>query len=192
MIYVWNNGGKHRSHYDFPQFNSYAESSFIKELIPHIDSVYRTIPDRMARGLQGYSMGGRAAARYIFKYSHLFSMSVSMAGGHQWEKENSDNKGNNGEYKPIDNSWDLAKLYKETPVYPIKLHVFVGSEDMNYKANVAWTNYLKELKIQHSFTVIEGLNHGEDKKMIEQLGSMTIHFMFYQNFKEAIEKFNNE
>ena len=40
IIYVWNNGGKHKSHYDFPQFNSYAESSFITELIPYIDSIY--------------------------------------------------------------------------------------------------------------------------------------------------------
>jgi len=124
MIYVWNNGGKNKSHYDFPQFKSYAESSFIKELIPYIDSNYRTIPDRMARGLQGYSMGGRAAARYIFKYPELFSVSVSMAGGHQWEKENSDKKGNNGEYKPTDNSWDLAKVYSENPSPPVKLFVF--------------------------------------------------------------------
>lgn len=192
MIYVWNNGGKNKSHYDFPQFNSYAESSFITELIPYIDSIYRTIPDRMARGLQGYSMGGRAAARYIFKYPDLFSVSVSMAGGHQWEKENSDKNGNNGEYQPTDNSWDLAKMYNENPAYPIKLHVFVGSEDMNYEANVGWTNYLKELRIHHSFTVIEGLNHGELSRMLEQLGPKTIHFMFYQNFKDTIEKYNKK
>lgn len=190
MIYIWNNGGKNKSHYDFPQFNSYAESSFIKELIPHIDINYRTIPDKMARGLQGYSMGGRAAARYIFKYPDLFSVSVSMAGGHQWEKENSDKKGNNGEYRPTDNSWDLAKMYIENPVFPIKLYVFVGTNDMNYKANIAWTNYLRELKIQHSFTTIEGLNHGEFNKMMEQLGTKTIHYIFYQNFKTAIDKYN--
>lgn len=113
MIYVWNNGGKNKSHYDFPQFNSYAESSFIKEFIPYIDSNYRTVPDRLARGLQGFSMGGRGTARYIFKYPALFSVSVSMVGGHQREKENSDKKGKNAEYQPTDNSGDLAKIYKE-------------------------------------------------------------------------------
>ncbi|TGV01644.1 alpha/beta hydrolase [Flavivirga rizhaonensis] len=190
IIYVWNNGGKNKSHYDFPQINSYGESSFIKELIPHIDSTYRTIPDRMARGLQGYSMGGRAAARYIFKYPDLFSVSVSMAGGHQHEKKNSESKGNNSEYQPTDNSWDLAKIYSENPVFPIKLYVFVGTEDMNYEANVAWTTFLKDLGIHHSFTTIEGLNHRELKKMMEQLGPKTLHFMLYQNFKNTIEKYN--
>lgn len=146
----------------------------------------------MARGLQGYSMGGRAAARYVFKYPDLFSVSVSMAGGHQWEKENSDKKGNNREYQPTDNSWDLAKRYNINPVYSIKLYVFVGTEDMNYEANVAWTTYLKELGIHHSFTTIEGLNHGDIHKMMEQLGPKTIHYMFYQNFKDTIEKYNQE
>lgn len=190
MIYVWNNGGKNKSHYDFPQFNSYAESSFIEEFVPYIDSNYRTIQHRMARGLQGYSMGGRAAARYIFKYPDIFSVSVSMAGGHQWEKENSDKDGNNGEYQPTDNSWDLAKMYKENPTFPIKLYVFVGTEDMNYEANVAWTTYLRDLEIHHSFTAIEGLNHGEFHKMMEQIGTKTIHYIFYQNFKTAIDKYN--
>lgn len=192
MIYVWNNGGKNKSHYDFPQLNSYAESTFIKELIRFIDSNYRTIPDRMARGLQGYSMGGRAAARYIFKYPEMFSVSVSMAGGHQWEKENSDKKGNNGEYQPTDNSWDLAKHFAENSTFPIKLYVFVGSKDMNYEANVAWTSYLRELKIPHSFTVVEGLNHGEHNKMMEQLGGKTIHLMLYQNFRDTIKKYNKK
>lgn len=192
MIYVWNNGGKIKSHYDFPQFNSFAESTFIKELIPHIDNTYRTINDRMARGLQGYSMGGRAAARYIFKYPELFSVSVSMAGGHQWEKENSDKKGNNGKYNPTDNSWDLAKLYADNPAPSIKLYVYVGTEDMNYEANVAWTGYLRDLGIHHSFTLVEGVNHGELDKMMEQIGTKTIHYIFHQNFIAAIDKYNVE
>lgn len=83
-------------------------------------------------------------------------------------------------------------MYNENRTYPIKLHVFVGSEDMNYEANVAWSTYLNELKIHHSFTVIEGLNHREFEKIMEQLGPKTIHFMFYQNFKETIEKYNKK
>jgi endo-1,4-beta-xylanase len=191
MIYVWNNGGKHKSHYDFPQFQSYAESSFIQELIPYIDSTYRTIPDRMARGLEGYSMGGRAAARYIFKYPDLFSVSVSIAGGHQWEKENSENQGNNGEYKPNDNSWDLAKNYAENPENPfVKLFVIDGMEDRNYESNIAWSSHLNNLGIPHSITTVQGANHGGFRKIMEQIGPKTIHYTFYQNFIDAIDKYN--
>lgn len=190
MIYVWNNGGKHRSHYDFPQFNSYAESSFIQELIPFIDSTYQTIPDRMARGLQGFSMGGRAAARYIFKYPELFSVSVSMAGGHQWEKENSDKKGNNGEYKPNDNSWDLAKGYSENATPPVKLFTYIGTEDRNYESNLGWSSHLDSLGIHHSITIIQGANHGDFSMIMEQIGSKTLHLMIYQNFENVIDKYN--
>ena len=191
MIYVWNNGGKHNSHYDFPQFNSYAESTFIKELIPHIDSTYRTIPERTARGLQGYSMGGRAAARYIFKYPELFNVSIAIAGGHQWEKENSKTNGNNGEYQPKDNSWDLAKIYAKNPKPPIKLFVFVGSKDMNYEANINWTSYLGELKIHHSITIVEGVKHNEIDKLFKHLGWETIHNIIYQSFQDTLVENSN-
>lgn len=190
MIYVWNNGGKHKSHYDFPQYKSYAESSFINELIPFIDSSYRTIPDRMARGIQGYSMGGRAAARYIFKYPELFSVSVSMAGGHQWEKENSDNKGNNGEYKQNDNSWDLASMYSENPNPSVKLFVFVGTDDRNFESNIAWSSHLNSLGIHHSLTTVQGVSHSQFPKLMEQIGGKTIHSIFTQNFKKTIDKYN--
>ncbi|MCK5368204.1 MAG: prolyl oligopeptidase family serine peptidase [Cyclobacteriaceae bacterium] len=187
MIYVWNNGGKYKSHYDFPQKDSYAESTFIKELIPHIDSTYRTIQNRIARGLMGYSMGGRAAARYIFKFPELFSISVAIAGGHQWEKENSITNGNNGEYQPTDNSWDLAKKYAKNQNPQIKLFVLVGSNDMNYEANISWTEYLRKLGIHHSITIVEGVKHREVDKLFNQLGLETLHYILYQNFKSTIK-----
>lgn len=188
IIYVWNNGGKSQSHYDFPSLNSYPETSFIKELIPHIDGNYRTIPERNARGLQGISMGGRAVARYIFKYPQLFSIAVSMAGDHLIEKNNAQNQ----DYEPDNNSWELAKIYAQKPKFDIKLHVFVGSSDKNFESNVAWSEYLRHLNIHHSFTVVEGVEHLEVKKMMKQIGSKTIHYMFYQSFEDLIQNYNNK
>ncbi|MBI1307598.1 MAG: 1,4-beta-xylanase [Bacteroidetes bacterium] len=191
IIYVWNNGGKHRSHYDFPQFNSFAESSFIEELIPFIDSTYRTVPDRTARGLLGYSMGGRAAARYIFRYPELFSVSVSISPGHQWEKQNADSSGFDGEFQPNDNSWDLAKTYKKDPSLPIHLYMIVGNKDANYESNVAYSSYLDSLNIPHTFTVIQGVSHGPFNSIIQEMGYNTFHLLFYQYFKNAVIS-NNE
>ena len=70
-IYVFVNGGE-LSHYNSDELSSYGEDVFIKELIPHIDHNYRTVAGRMGRGLEGFSQGGRAATRYMFKYPDLF------------------------------------------------------------------------------------------------------------------------
>ena len=78
-IYIFVNGGE-LSHYNSDELNSYGEDVFIKELIPHIDKVYRTIAKRQGRGLEGFSQGGRAATRYMFKYPDLFG-TVSAGGG---------------------------------------------------------------------------------------------------------------
>ena len=63
-IYVFVNGGE-LSHYNSDELDSFGEDIFIKELIPHIDKVYRTIAKRQGRGLEGFSQGGRAATRYM-------------------------------------------------------------------------------------------------------------------------------
>jgi enterochelin esterase-like enzyme len=54
-----------------------VETVIIKELVPHIDSTYRTIARREARMIEGFSMGGYGAGHLGFKYPELFG-SVSM------------------------------------------------------------------------------------------------------------------
>lgn len=53
-----------------------AETNIIKELIPHVDSVYRTLADRKNRVVQGFSMGGFGAAKFVSKYPELFSVAI--------------------------------------------------------------------------------------------------------------------
>ena len=49
------------------------ESAVINELIPYIDSTYKTLAARNSRMVFGYSMGGFGALRYGLVYSDLFS-----------------------------------------------------------------------------------------------------------------------
>jgi len=49
-----------------------VETTFFSELIPHIDSTYRTIADSSARLVGGYSMGGYGAIRYALAHSDSF------------------------------------------------------------------------------------------------------------------------
>ena len=54
-----------------------AETMFIQELIPHIDTEYRTPAVRSGRVVQGFSMGGFGAATSAVKYPELFSISIN-------------------------------------------------------------------------------------------------------------------
>ncbi|MFB3896818.1 MAG: alpha/beta hydrolase [bacterium] len=53
-----------------------AETNVIQELIPHIDSTYRTLAQQQYRIVQGWSMGGFGAALYFVKYPTLFNAAV--------------------------------------------------------------------------------------------------------------------
>lgn len=49
-----------------------VETAFFADLIPHIDSTYRTIADRRSRVVGGYSMGGYGAIRYVLAHPDQF------------------------------------------------------------------------------------------------------------------------
>ncbi|HPW76281.1 MAG TPA: alpha/beta hydrolase-fold protein, partial [Kiritimatiellia bacterium] len=57
------------------------ETFVTKELIPWVDARYRTIPDRMHRGLAGNSMGGHGALYLAIRNKGLFSAAGSIFGG---------------------------------------------------------------------------------------------------------------
>lgn len=55
------------------------ETFLAVELVNYIDSHYRTIPDRMSRGLVGHSMGGYGTFRLGMKHPEVFSSLFSMS-----------------------------------------------------------------------------------------------------------------
>ncbi len=55
------------------------ETAFVQDLIPEIDRRYRTIPEREARAVAGFSMGGYGALRYGLTYADLFSGAVLLS-----------------------------------------------------------------------------------------------------------------
>jgi enterochelin esterase-like enzyme len=55
------------------------QDMFVKELVPYIDSLYRTIPDRQHRAVMGYSMGGFGALLLHLKYPELFGTTVPLS-----------------------------------------------------------------------------------------------------------------
>lgn len=72
IIMVFPNGGRSTMYQDSADGRFLAETTFIKELIPHIDATYRTIADRKGRCIEGFSMGGRGAVHLALKHPDLF------------------------------------------------------------------------------------------------------------------------
>jgi endo-1,4-beta-xylanase len=64
-----------------------TETNVIRELIPHIDSEYRTLADREHRVIEGMSMGGFGAIEYAAKFPELFCVCINYDGGMlYWER----------------------------------------------------------------------------------------------------------
>lgn len=78
MIFVMPQG--FRTYY----VNDYAgtflyQDMFVKELVPHIDSLFRTLPEREKRAVTGYSMGGFGAMILPLKQPEMFGVSVPLS-----------------------------------------------------------------------------------------------------------------
>ncbi|MDE7412901.1 MAG: endo-1,4-beta-xylanase Z [Muribaculaceae bacterium] len=82
--------GRHMGFFSVPGWD--YEAYFHKELIPLIDSSYRTIPEKSARAVTGVSMGGEAAISYAQKYSGYYASACAISGllGHPEKSQLSD------------------------------------------------------------------------------------------------------
>lgn len=56
------------------------EDYIMKDLVPEIDSHFRTIQTRPARAIAGLSMGGYGAIKFALKYPEMFAFAGSLSG----------------------------------------------------------------------------------------------------------------
>ena len=114
MIYVFPNGGP-MSWYNYPQKeNGMGEGVFVQELIPHVDSTYRTKATRGKRALEGFSQGGRGTTRIMFKYPELFESVAPGGSGYEPEERIRNNGGEESpkvRFEKGNDAWTLAKEY---------------------------------------------------------------------------------
>ncbi|MFK7817969.1 MAG: alpha/beta hydrolase [Planctomycetaceae bacterium] len=168
MIYVFVNGGP-VSHYNMPnRKNGMGADVFVKELIPHIDKIYRTIANRTGRGIEGFSQGGRGTTRLMFRYPNLFGSAAPGGAGHATEKRISEENGRESDkliFQPSDNTYDLARAYakSKSKVEPLPILVHVGTKGFNYQNNLAYMKFLDELKIPYKKLIVEDAPHSAQK-----------------------------
>ncbi|MBO9707949.1 MAG: esterase [Caulobacter sp.] len=55
------------------------EGFITRDLVAYVDAHYRTLPDRLSRGLAGHSMGGYGATRLGMKYPEIFGALYIMS-----------------------------------------------------------------------------------------------------------------
>ena len=189
MIYVFINGGP-MSHYDYPQIeNGQGESVFIEELIPHIDSAYRTIASRKGRGIEGFSQGGRGTTRIMFRHPELFCSAAPGGGGFATEKKISENDGHESDrvvFAEGYNAYDTASLYassEKQKQYPLRILIHVGTKGFNYENNLEYMKFLNQVGIKFEKLVVQDVPHSAHK-IYERQGDALMKF-HAQNFSDA-------
>ncbi len=78
MIWVFVNGRSNTFYADSKDGTVKCETSILQELIPHVDSLFRTIPDRAHRATNGISMGGFGALMLATKHFDKFGHATSV------------------------------------------------------------------------------------------------------------------
>jgi enterochelin esterase-like enzyme len=177
LILVFPNGGKATLYKDSYDGKSLPETTLIKELIPHIDSTYRTIAARHGRCIEGFSMGGRGSTRLALKYPELFCSLFNQAGNvyHVSELFDAPPHANYRTYLGPD-----KQRYIENDPYlllnqnldrikgKLRIQIFCGTLDDEHLPSIRLFHAaLLEAGVDHTYLEIEGVAH-ERAKMVNQ------------------------
>lgn len=165
MIYVFVDGLGDTFFADSFDGTRKAETSFIKELIPHVDAQWRTIAAKRGRAIDGFSMGGCGALMQAFKHPALFSSVVSygaalvgfdrLRGREMGKLIFNDDQVYFDEYNP--RIW--AKRNEREIRRSVRVRMVIGAEDNLYETNVDFKQMLDQLKIPYSWKVVGKVAH---------------------------------
>jgi enterochelin esterase-like enzyme len=144
-----------------------VEDVIIRDLIPNIDSTYRTIATRQERAIEGMSMGGFGALRLGFKYPQLFGTVSALAPSIKPMQEEPmvvrEPFGNDKAYWDEAGPWNIAKQHASEIRSHMHVRVFVGDQDPLLKPVTEYHELLNTLGIEHQFKVITGAHHRYDE-----------------------------
>jgi endo-1,4-beta-xylanase len=160
------NGLKTSSFVDWENGRVPVQTVIVKELIPHVDSTYRTIATREGRAIEGFSMGGAGAPKLGFKYPEQFGAVSILAGAlHDLESYKSrgtafqDIYGGKADYFEANSPWQLVEQNAEQIRGRSAVRIIVGGKDNLLGRNTAYHELLDKLKISHDFTVVPDAPH---------------------------------
>lgn len=184
IIIVCPDGGYSSWYWDSPIDSTYKYETYItKELVQWIDSKYKTIKNKKARGITGLSMGGYGALYLAFRHQDIYGVAGSMSGG--------------VDIRPFPDGWEMAKrigAYAENPenwekntvvnmlhlIRPKSLALIIdcGVDDFFYKVNENLHHQLLLRNVPHDFISRPGAHNWEywSNAVIYQLTFMSQYF----------------
>jgi putative tributyrin esterase len=154
--------------------NSYAdrnlawEDFIILDLIPYVDSHYRTAASRQGRAIAGLSMGGYGAMKIALKHPQMFAAAASLSGAlgaARWKQRPIEDpaikKLLEDIYGPPENpgraAEDPFELIKNVkPEERPHLYISTGSEDFLLEDNREFVRHLAELKVPYQYREFPG------------------------------------
>lgn len=158
MIVVFVNGMIRSGYADSPDGKIPVETVSLKELIPHIDTTYRTVATREGRIVEGFSMGGGGAAKWGFKYPEIFG-TVSILAGAMWDPAGPGRGPQAMTDIPADNPWLLVDRNSASIRGRTAVRVVVGGADGLKETNTKFHQKLDSLGIAHEFHIIPDAPH---------------------------------
>ncbi len=150
-----------------------VEDVIIKDLIPHIDSTYRTIALREARGIDGMSMGGYGSLHLGFKYPQIFGVVSSIAPSiTTFEMERKEVLAptfeDDADYFHINNPSTLIHHNTGFIRNNTKIRLLVGDQDFLYDLIHQFHQLLNDLHVNHQYAIAKGADH-DYREVIEKL-----------------------
>ena len=160
MLIVFVNGVRNSFYCDSADGKVPVETVIVKDLIPHVDSTYRTIATREGRIVEGFSMGGFGAAHLGFKYPELFC-AVSIIDGALVDLNTMQTRhaelyqrifGGDAERFAADNPRELIQKNHDSIRGKTKIRLAVGAL---VPGNRSFHDQLTNLKIDHDYDVFD-------------------------------------
>jgi S-formylglutathione hydrolase FrmB len=152
-----------------------VETILMREIIPLVDSRFRTIDHRSHRMIEGFSMGGFGAGRLGFRYPETFAaISMLGAGPLQAEFTRGSVAPNNRElqahvfanvfgadqdYFRIESPRGLAAANAACLRTGSRIRVAVGDNDFSLAANRDFSTFLTTLAVPHDFIIVPRVGH---------------------------------
>ena len=153
------------------------EDMFVKELVPYIDSLFRTKADRQHRALMGYSMGGFGALNLHLKHPDVFGtavpLSISVRTDEQYMTEDASGwddqwgrlfgepgfKGKDRitEYYKKNSPFHMLSQMPATEIKKLNIYIDNGDKEQTLcRSNEELHILLRNLNIPHEFRVRDG------------------------------------
>ncbi|MDI9875564.1 alpha/beta hydrolase [Flectobacillus rivi] len=185
IIAVCVDGGYDSWYFDSPITPSYQYESYIsKELIPFIDSKFKTKSEPNGRAITGLSMGGHGALYLGTRHPELFGTMASMSGGvdilpfpNNWNI-----KGRLGKYEENKAVWEKNAVINQTFSPSQSILIDCGIDDFFIGVNRALHQKLMDNKIPHEYTERPGAHNWQYWSV-----SVRNHFYFFNAFFNRIK-----